>query len=397
MVSTSKWIMAVSIVIIIIIITFGIGWWIRNQTPTAAPLTPYNDPLGWSKPVPSSNANKNTCQLYEFSAYKNLQTGTITPGTPTFNTNILDNLQGQNVYPTCIDTDQLIAQQVTHTCVAPEGVINGQITLCNLQNGGTTAINGTETFYNNGLCAAINQCPGSLSVVSLNFQTSSNNQPSCIQNNGAGNNVTMAICDPSQNNQLYRLTRINPGQNPNSLQPGLGQNGIIAQIYDRNNNLCLTSGTEDITIRYDGSYVGSECSGIELFNGTNVIMSSCTGGNSSTSSPGYVWMLLPSTFYCNTQNVCTITPPQIVYIENLPISNMPTTPSEKVQWLIDNGAKSLYWGAGDNNIALLPIGTNISICDQKPYTSQYLSIPAYNTLLSSNPCLASSSSNCSSF
>lgn len=390
--STNAWILAGSILLLIIFITFGIGWWLRNQTPTAAPLSPYNDPLGWSKPVPSNDSTKNTCQLYEFPTTKS--SDLIIPGTPTFNTNLLNNLQGQNVYPTCLDTDQIIAQQVTHTCIAPQGVLDGQITLCNLQSGGTTGLNGTETFYTNSLCPAINACPGTLSVVSLNFQTTT--PPSCIQNNGPGVNATMSLCDPSQTNQLYRVTRINPGQNPNSLQPGLGQNGIVSQIYDRNNNLCLTSGSSDITIIYDGSYNGTGCSGTESRIGTNVIMSSCTGMTGSQ-APGYVWLMLPSTLYCKSQNVCTITPPQIAYIGNINLTNMPTVPSDRIQWLLDNNVKSLYWGGSGNALGLLPLATDISQCDQKPYTAQYLSIPSYNTLISTTPCSYSTSTPCTSF
>ena len=190
----------------------------------------------------------------------------------------------------------------------------------------------------------------------------------------------MQPCDPSINSQLFRLTRINVGQNPKSLQPGKGQNGPIAQILDRDNNLCLLPGDSITTTIYDPSTIPG-CIGSPIpVTGRNVIMSGCTGGG----SPGYVWLLLPSIEY---QTLGTTTPPQIVYIGNLDLTQIPDNLTAIIDWLRDNNATSLYYGGNGTNLIL----NNISVdneCLERPATVQYMTLPNYNTISRDAVCFA---------
>jgi len=425
--SFSGWLLAVFVFITIIVLTIGIGWWFRNHShPSPTPPNKFASPLGWGIPVAGPDPDKDFCQLYEFptSLIDIDNVPTAVPGNPTFNPLILDNLQGVVRYPTCLDPDQTLAQQLQHTCIAPAGVVDGAITRCFLINGGTTGLSGTESFYTDSGCSAVPPCAGELSLVSINFQA-----PvvpiSCIQNEGTGANVTMQTCNPSVPDQLFRVTRIDPGQNPNTLQPGQGQNGLIAQILDRNSGLCLLPGTGTAFTFYDPESIGRPgCSGngLEII-GENVVMGACTGGE----FPGYVWALLPSVSYCEIPGGCTkcggcqgcaqlprsnfcggcskcsgssnlITPPQIVYIGNLDLATIPTGmtayngltgSSAIVQWLIDNNALSLYYGGGvGGDLILARLGLDSSFCPDLAYSAQYMSITAYNTISQEAVCYA---------
>lgn len=440
----SGWILAVSVFIIILTIIVGIGWLIRNNTNTT-PSSPNTSGsvFVWSKNTPGPNPNKNTCQLYEFpTGY--IQLGgvpTAIPGAATFNSDILDNLQGNPTYPRCLDPDQIMAQQVERKCIGLGGSdINNSITRCFLNNGGTTGLGGTEILYSNTNCFKLSPCAGILSLISINFQSPSNSDIYCIQNEGTGNNVIMNKCDPSNKTQLFRVTRINPGQDPGSLQPGQGQNGLIAQILDRNTGLCLVPGNSTGTSIYDPKYVG--CSGpTQTFTGTNVVMGECTGGI----YPGYLWALIPSVPYCGVSggcqgctgcvgatcercsqsntcgfdqgNICIQlacqsgrcvgnesmpTPPQIVYIGDLDITKIPigqtgyqglTGQNAIIKWLIDNNAKSLYYGGEGNGLILKPIGTDIELpgactTGDLGYKAQYMDLTTFNTISSLAVCLA---------
>jgi hypothetical protein len=430
--SFSGWLIAGAIFIIILTIALGIGWWIRNNSnPTPSPPNKYSTPFVWGTPVPGPNSQKNFCQLYQFpTSFITLDNvPTAVPGAPTFNPLILDKLQGVPRYPTCLDPDQIMAQQLEHTCTAPNGVVDGSITRCFLINGGVTGLGGTEVYYTNSGCFNVSACPGQLSLISVNFQAPTVSDIYCIQNEGTGTNVTMQLCNPSINSQLFRLTRINPGQNPNTLQPGEGQNGLIAQILDRDSGLCLIAGTGTSSTIYDPNYLqNTECTGNQItINGTNVIMSTCTGGQ----FPGYVWLLLPSTTFCGVSGGCSgcigypngscqripksnncegflcgldactgnapmINPPQIVYIGNINLNDAPVGPTGYkgltgsnaiIQWLIDNNAQSLYYGGAGNGLILAPMGTDISVCTEKPFTSQYMNLTTYNTISQESVCL----------
>jgi len=430
--SFSGWLIAGAIFIIILTIAFGIGWWIRNNTPpTPAPLSKYSAPFVWGKSIPGPDSDKNICQLYQFPTSFITLSGvpTAIPGAPTFNPLVLDNLQGVPRYPTCLDNDQIMAQQLEHTCTAPQGVVDDAITRCFLIDGGITGLGGTEVYYSNSECFKVSPCAGQLALISINFQAPTVSNIFCIQNEGTGMNVTMHPCNPSLSSQLFRVTRINPGQNPNTLQPGEGQNGLIAQILDRDTGLCLVPGSSTTSTTYDPTYLDTtECTGNQItFTGPNLIMSTCTGGQ----FPGYVWLFLPSLFYCGVSGGCSgctgcesgsceripitndcqgfscspgpctgnapmTTPPQIVYIGDLNTDDIPLGPTGYqgltgtnaiIKWLLDNFAQSLYFGGTGDGLILRSMATDIDVCTEKPFTSQYMNLTTYNTISQESVCL----------
>lgn len=424
----SEWLVIISFIVILLGL-IGIGWWIKNKIPNPSPPNEFTNPLVWSQPTPGPDPKKNTCQLYQFPSI-NLN-GTIIPGTPTFDSNILNKLTGQLKYPMCLDTDQIIAQQLQHTCIAPRGVVDGSITRCFLMDGSIGKLGDKEIYYSNSQCFNVPPCPGRLSVVSLNFQAPGFSNIYCLQKNGLNANITMAPCDPSNENQIFRVTRIDPGQNPNSLKQGEGQNGLFAQIFDRDTGLCVVPGNSTTTTIYDPSYIHhvmSDCGGNpEVIQGTNLVLGPCKGGI----YPGYVWALIPSVFYCGEPQgckgctgTCTVkcqrrlgsnscypcpytgtcegsealpTSQQIVYIGNLNLNNIPLGDKEYqglkgssalIKWLLDNNAQSMFFGGGGNGVILRSIEIDYESCKGRSYNSQYLDIVTYNTLKNLEICIA---------
>lgn len=414
--SFSGWLIAGTVFIIIIIIALGLGWWFRNRNntpPASATQSNYTSPQIWSKPFPSSNNLKNTCQVYDFPVgeFKDGLSTYILPGNPTLNSDILNSKIGSSKLPNCLDSNQIIAQQVTHTCIAPNGVIQGSITKCNLLTGGVTGVGGSEVFYTSSTCPNILQCPGEISLVSINYQVP-NNSPLCIEYVPSSSfPVLMNDCDPSVLNQNFRITRIDIGQNPNSLQPGDGQNGILAQILDPNTGLCLTPNfSSQIPLVYSPTYLNNpNCSGQVqlLLNNPSLSFSKCSEGP----YPGYVWLFLPYINFCpdtSDPTSCYVSYPQIVYIGNLDYNKIPkgdiykgqTGNSAILQWLIDNNALSIYYGGLVNptnpqGVGLLPINKYpTDLCFNSSYSSQYINISLYNTIINQSVCNGTNTSQC---
>lgn len=308
--------------IIILLFAVGIGWTIRNRTTVYIPPNKYTSVLAWSGPYISDDQEKNTCQLYTFPTESIDINGinTIVPPTPTFNPNILDDISGQEDLPVCIDVDQIIAQKISHTCTAPQGVFEDQHSLCYLAAGGTTGVNGVEDFYSNELCRKVPVCPGLLSVVSVNFQVPTISTTKCIQ---APDNIMSDMfvdnCNPANSDQLFRVTRKNFGQSPNSLTAESPQTGLLAQILHRETGLCVSLGGKRISSPFTPVYLADiGCTGtiIQDFPGRNVILTECgqtvegiTGHNSLSGGytgyyPGYDWAFIPSVAYCEEPDGC---------------------------------------------------------------------------------------------
>ncbi len=424
-----EWVVIISIILIILLGAIGIGWFIRNRTDeTPESQNKFLFPMVWSQPTSSTNPNKNTCKLYTFpTALVNISgVPTAVPGAPTFNNNILNNITGATGLPACLDTDQTVAREVVHTCVAPRGVVDGSITRCNLIDGGQTGLDGKETYYTNVGCPKIPACVGQVSLISVNFQAPTVSNSFCLKANGAGNLITMAPCNPSDQDQMFRITRTNPGQNPNTIKPGSGQNGFLAQIYHRQTGLCVVPSITETSTVYNPAYinpVNASCTGpTQTFTGPGLTLGPCTGGQ----YPGFIWGMLPSALYCGvsggchgctgcsgcsrirTGNACggcvgctgyeyTPVPPQITHIGDLVLPTNGyqglTGYNATVKFLRDNRTLSMYYGGSGSGVILEPNVIDLNVCVQKPYTSQYLNIATYNTLKSIEVCLAQGISN----
>lgn len=439
----TKWLLAIIIIFALIIVAVGVGWIIRNNKDKNIQQSPsqegFSHPLVWSVATPGTDPSKNTCQIYQFPTSMVGQVAYI--GAPTFNGNTLSGMVGVTfgIETTCTDVDEIIAQQMQHSCTGPLGVTAGSLVRCTTLNGTTVGLGETEVFYNNTLCPAIKQCPGELSLVSLNSHGTST-ELMCITKEkleGVPEGLMGVVgCNPSDNNQLFRVTRTSPGILPATLQPGT-QTGMLAQIYDRESGLCV--GVTDIQVEsiYDPWYlnpINNNCTGsLVQFPAPGVGLINCTGGD----YPGYVWALFPSIPFCDKKEGCSgcatgytrepganiccddknpdscpgtaghesfPTPQQIFYIGGVDFNDIPTGTSQSMyEWAVENNIPRMYYGGYDQAVTdpsgyptavAVPInqfavsGVDGSTCTGISSIGQYINLALYNTLIQEAPCIA---------
>ncbi len=445
--SAAKWIIAISVFVLILFIALGIGFFIRRNVKTNPPVNRYSNPLIWSPPIPSDNPAKNTCQLYQFQSmdinynFNGTLIPSIAPGQPTLNSYTLNQLQGVAPNPQfnyCVDSDQIIAIQAQHQCTGPNGVIDDSINLCNLSTGGTTGLGGIETFYTecgmSSLGTYTPACNGQISLISLNFVPADEGGGllMCMTSGGtAGSQITMTECNPTNPNQIFRVTRVPIGSTPTSKNQG--NEGVYTQFLDRRTNLCIQPDTTPSTYT------------------SKLILTECTGGYFGDSYPGFVWATLPSFIFCdqpggcncstrscvlgnnsnvicnivygtgaNHNNTCTLvggdcqtcsgylgvtTIPQIVSLDSVPYMQMPvgtnasynglTGDNATFQWLIDNQALSLNYNTSILGLSAIPINAQQNSTDNNGYIPQYLSLNNYLILSEQNVCYAENPNNTS--
>lgn len=520
-------IIVIAAILFLIFLGIGIFLWIRNRNP--APITtnfnnPYADALAhpsvWGPSSAGPDPERNVCHMYQFPTSVITIDGisTAIPPTPTLNPEIIDRLTPLPV-PICLDVDQSLAQEVIHTCLVPGSTgYTGTtgIARCYRIDGTLATVDETEVYYTDRTlynsvgdiiptsCKDVPRCVGQLSLVSVNQYN--NDHLTCLQRPGVtGSMIIAEPCDPSMSEQLFRITRVNPFVNPRTLSVNSPQNGLFAQILDRETGLCLRLGPPTTT-----TYVPStvECTGgNQVIAGNSLVLGPCTSGASTMVQgtgtvdieipmlryPGYDWMFLPSVTYCSVPGgcsgvcsgvgpgtcgsnlcvntgtpaapvctslcrcpcwklinsslipdymkpeqyctlcyntgadsaVCTannyyaacatacasgddcscagtfgsVTPQQIVYIGDLDFSTFPNLLlplpykglaglNAIIAWLIDQNAKSIYYGGGGTGVILKPLATNIQDCTQRGSTSQYINLPLYNIITHQEVCLA---------
>lgn len=373
----SFWVI-ISLVIILIVILILYLWIYSRNSQNNGDNTYYEAPVVWSTPIPGPNAPQNTCLAYTFPAIN--VNGVVTPATPSFNSDIIEQLTGVTPLPSCADVDQLSAQQLQHTCQNPQGItVPNPITLCYTQEGQLVDTGYVETFYGNGpnTCPRLPQCSGQLSILALNYQ-GPNTSSVCLVNNQA-NNAGTAPCTIAEEDQLFRITMINPGQNPGQLTPGESNNGLLAQILDRQTGLCL-----NVNQNVTSSTTYNGCSSPITLTGNPVNLQEC-----SVESGGYLWSFLPSLTY-NLTGTDITSPPQLLYLGNLDLSTFPINGSFQqysgdsaiAAWLTSqqNTPLSLYYGDEGTPI-LFNWGTDSSQCGSQGYITQYVNYNSYNLLI----------------
>lgn len=423
--SFSAWLLASSLLLIIIMLILGIVWWERNKNiPTPNPPITYNPPAVWSDITPGPSVSKNTCQLYKFpTVVVDIDNKpTVIPGTPTFFSEVLDAKTGINSYPKCLDVDNVMAQQVQRECVSFVDIENPVETRCISLNGEIKMPGENEVYYTNLGCYKVEACPGELSLVSPNFQDP-DGVKYCLEKRGKGEDIVVAVCDPTSEKQLFRITRTQLFKDPNSLQPGRGQDGFLSQILDRDTNLCVVPGKTTTTTTYLPSRGGTGCTGpTQSITGPSLTLGDCEGGK----HPGYIWGVLPSVYYCPEPSGCfgctgctgtcerepgtagctgcqgctgyspLPVPPQLVNLSGIDVDDIPigatgygglTGISASIKYLIDNGAQSMYYGGQGSGIILKDIGTDAEVCTDKAFITQYFGLANYNTISNQNVCI----------
>lgn len=297
----------------------------------------------WSKPVPIDGP-RGQCLLYQFGATQ-IAGFTIPAGT-SLNTNTLNGMTGIAESETCVDPDQIFAQLSSRTC---QGT-TGDISFCYDNNGNLKAPGFTDEIYTT--CGVATPCFGALAVIALNFNPPGLN--TCLNKN-----LQAVTCDITQENQLFRITRNYFTVLDGTVEipaPSNNQGGYLAQILDRDTNLCLGATGGTLTI--------GDCS----------------------LNQGYNWLLLPSfitaggTGYTGPSGPTGITggtsvSQQIAYVTTEDLVDFPsdlTSVAQLETWIVNNNIQSL--ALDGNNVVLAPFlfgDTN---------NTQYITYSIYNTL-----------------
>lgn len=376
----SGWLLLASVIIGSLFVLLGFFLWWRNHTNTGqTEIQPFV--TNWSAPGPGPDTSRNVCKTYTFPG--SFVSSTFVPGNPSFD--LVEGLNPSNIIPQCLDYDQLIASQITRKCERGN---------CLTENGVVVGPNFEETLYTNSVCSSVGPCQGQLALLVPNYFTGDK----CVDSNGS-----TQVCDPTNENQLFRISRTNIGVNPNGKNQ-INNDGLIGRIYDRDNQTCLRASNNLQTISVDLSQY-SGCSGSTSITGFGLEFGPCGAQVPNGLYPGYVWGFVPSTSYCPDIGGCHSgvtysVPPQIVYLASLDFSSYPTTgfyqglqgSNAVIKWLIDQNATSIQYGGqgspvlGPFQILQLVLGVPISPCGTYPSVIQYIDVSIYNSTVSKQVC-----------
>lgn len=241
----------------------------------------YDPAVKFGAPTPDAGG-RGKCERYDFPGTMEVTFQEIKafPGTPTLNTAVLDG-KTPSPEPQCVDIDQIVAAKVSRKCVVVHSIPGDQH--CITSDGTVIPIGDTVSEY---VTCSKRQCDGTLSLLGMSYypQITSNtpfDTTRCLT--AAGQQYSAALCDISNNDQLYRVTRFTPKGSPND-------SGMYATITDRTTGKC-------IVVNESFAVVSGSC--------------------------GISWMLM-SPVVGTTQNA----PQQIVYIAGINLVNLASTISK---------------------------------------------------------------------
>lgn len=405
-------------------------------SPTSTPETLVNSNWGWFNITLNTDSPKGSCQLYEFPGTK--VGGMYFPGTPSFNPQMLNNLQGSPTSegnPSCVDEDQILAAQFTITCTSPNvtkddqgnllppnGPSNGDFRCVRMD--GSIALPGeTDIIYSDNyqipapppgggtvsVCPSnIQPCKGSIGVIAPYFQPQMPNIPvTCLSkvspsSSSTSTTTTIGIgatgCNPVDPDQIFKVTLWYPGQ----YNVGYGTNGIYGQILDRSSGLCLVAAdpsTMSTTVHFDPQNPNACCQDPKVqgcpvyqYSGPQLVLGDCSTAPSPLNQgfpPGYSWIFYPGSSSFGGGSI----PPQIVWMGSIDIDLFPFGAPEELQgfWLASNGAKVIYYSGNpedDGKVILAPFSMgNYSteddnkdgICPDFSFQSMFLDYTKFNT------------------
>jgi len=299
----------------------------------------YASPDTWGNNRQGPDTSRNICRLYTFPG--TMSGTTAFPGEPNLNPSVIETLTPENLGG-CIDIDQLAAQQLVHTCL---DVINpsdgGGVSFCYKYDGTLASPGDDETYYSSQNCG-IPSCTGALSLVAVNFNPPGVYQ--CLIK--VGNNLDVGECDIGDENQLFRVTRVNQGA---TIPPAPGQNsGPIAQIFDRDTNQCMG------------------------LSGPTPILGPCNVNQ------GYSWGLFPP--YVDPNTMKTV-PQQIGYIGDLVLPNF-SDAQDIINFVTANNIQVI--SPSGNDLITVNYSFDNSTVQGKLNTGQYIDYNLYNIIINSN-------------
>lgn len=347
--------------VILVVVFLIVGAYFILSRPVAPVVNPtdfvntFQPNAFWSTPVPSGNSPQNTCQVYTFPTQR--VSGEVLPGAPSLAPDLISRANRGPLLGGCLDGDQVQAQQVIHTCTGATGVTSGDASVwCYRQDGTRATLGETETYYTTSTCSA-GPCVGVLGGISLSFQPPG--FVKCIRKIGDGPVNTETDCISADEGVFgWRITRVNPGQDPASKPSGQSASGILAQIYARQENACLSP--------------------LSNTSGSEVVLQAC----SATPNNGFNWLFAPSLLPVDSTHP-DISPPQIAFVGSFDTATIPTDPTQLRQWLETNNPLSLQYQPG--NVTLAPFQFQLTGQGQQ-VLAQYIDYNILNLIIDIDAC-----------
>lgn len=308
---------------ILIVLLLVLGLYLRFRTlpplDTGTFIDEYSNISSWSRPM-----QEGLCHTYTFEG--SFSEGIFQPANPT-----LDNLTAatESTDLGCRDADQLIAGTFSRTCTdAPNTVSN-----CVGVDGRLYQPGETEVF--SSTCPSPS-CLGALALVAIPY---SGTNSRCIQITSTDGSIESVPCNPTIDDQVFRVISTFPGQSPRAGQ----NNGFLLQISDRTSSNCLNA---DITSK-------------------EVSFGSCAEGVNG----GFNWILVPGGRF----------PTQLVYVGNIDIAKVIQSSSDIERLLTSGTFYSLEFE--NNDVLLATFSTNVNDTNQ---TSIYIPYLAFNEFINAS-------------
>lgn len=276
---------------VVLFIALGVAYRLVVVESSGVPAATYEseyDPFGFWGPVYSSaDTTRNQCRLYNFPGSSLESPPPVcsalhgSPGQATMDAKILDMVEPTSL-PGCYDVDQVVAAKVDHTCITTVDLEAGDyagvnaagqegISFCTRLDGTRAAIGEVESIYAksatlvdpvtgeiSSVSCSTQPCAGTLAFYAVNYKVVSYNsgtraldpiRPVCAGSNTYGLSVrclaeedgTIQVrpCEMGDPDQLFRVTRTDPGQSVPNTGSTLGKSGLVAQIYNRSTGQCV--------------------------------------------------------------------------------------------------------------------------------------------------------------
>jgi hypothetical protein len=372
---TLSW-FTILVIISLIFIILLIVLWLIAQRSQDNPVDPNPLPGMWTKPVESGAG----CFLYTFPAQE--VDGIFIPGIP--NLSSISTMTGSNTFPSCLSKNQIIAQEFVRTCNADN---------CLNISGAFVPRGTTDSFYSTNNCQNITACPGTVALLSFNYQIPEQpiSNTFCLD----GTSLTMQVCNPTLDSQIFVLLS-SAQANLNTWTNPLGN---LFQIVDRTsgNYLDLDVNATPSSVDFDTTYIGGCNSGI-----SELIQPVIIQPLNLMVNEGFVWLFLASGTVISNGGTNITLPQQIVYVGNLDLNilNGQVTYSDMITYLSNVSAFLLYFAgpANTNLVGGVQINTfPIETCQVKAFTPQYLSYSQFNLVSSLAGCQGPDEANCLGF
>lgn len=364
MFGTFGWIIGI-IVFIIIVALIWIFVEYASRGKDAAP-SPYSffisaNPLIWDNGTPVTSP-RGTCSLYVYPGATVSVNGNdvFQPPNPSLDPNVVNNLTPQSSDVACTDFDEQILALMTRTCQGK----TGQTSFCINYDGSSAQPGDIELYYSSSNCSTPGVCYGTLGLFGLNFAPDPT-QGLCIKKDT--NQLKIEPCDPSNEKQIFRISRANPGVIPPTVmdtsQPQTTSSGIFAQFLDRDTGLC--------------------------FNPVSNTVNSLT--TLSICNDQYIWALIP---YFEVEGGIKA-PQQIAYV---PVGVPPpdtTSSSDLANWIQTYNILSLSFNGDIPMLNTYNFDKNSS--QGQKQTAQYLNYNSFSSSISVPICDNPAFANCSAF